>query len=312
MYSIRIVSNEPGERITGLGNLMQYSLPANAATRPIVVVGAGTLGRRIAAVFAAGGSDVRIVDLQEAQRVGALEYIDATLPELTARIAQDGSATTAGTVTAVEQVTDALSGAWLVIEAVPEKLEIKRPLFGDLDRFADEDALLATNSSSYASRYVIDNVTNPERVFNMHFAMPPTSMAVELMSDGHTSEGLLEDVAEELRRFGLAPFIAHAESTGFIFNRIWAAIKRESLAVVAEGVSTPEDVDAIMRANMGIPVGPFALMDQVGLDIVLDIEEHYAAETPTLPQGPRELLHRYVDAGKLGRKTGEGFYSYAE
>ncbi|SJN11298.1 3-hydroxybutyryl-CoA dehydrogenase; 3-hydroxyacyl-CoA dehydrogenase [Leucobacter sp. 7(1)] len=289
---------------------MQYSLPANAAERPIVVVGAGTLGRRIAAVFAAGGSDVRIADLQEAQREAALAYISETLPELTERLAQHGKAPVAGSVTAVEQVADALSGAWLVVEAVPEKLEIKRPLFGDLDRLADHDALLATNSSSYASRMVIDEVTNAERVFNMHFAMPPTSMAVELMSDGQTSEGLLEEVAEELRRFGLAPFIAHAESTGFIFNRIWAAIKREALAVVAEGVSTPEDVDAIMRANMGLPAGPFALMDQVGLDVVLDIEEHYAAETPTLPSGPRELLRRYVEAGKLGRKTGEGFYKH--
>lgn len=289
---------------------MQYSLPANAAERPIVVVGAGTLGRRIAAVFAAGGSDVRIADLQESQREAALAYISETLPELTERLAQHGKAPVAGSVTAVEQVADALSGAWLVVEAVPEKLEIKRPLFGDLDRLADHDALLATNSSSYASRMVIDEVTNAERVFNMHFAMPPTSMAVELMSDGQTSEGLLEEVAEELRRFGLAPFIAHAESTGFIFNRIWAAIKREALAVVAEGVSTPEDVDAIMRANMGLPAGPFALMDQVGLDVVLDIEEHYAAETPTLPSGPRELLRRYVEAGKLGRKTGEGFYKH--
>lgn len=291
---------------------MQYSLPTNAAERPIVVVGAGTLGRRIAAVFAAGGSDVRIVDLQEAQREAALAYVAEVLPELTERLAQQGLGSTPGAVIAVEQVADALSGAWLVVEAVPEKLEIKRPLFGDLDRLADHDALLATNSSSYASRMVIDEVTNAERVFNMHFAMPPTSMAVELMSDGQTSDGLLEEVAEELRRFGLAPFIAHAESTGFIFNRIWAAIKREALAVVAEGVSTPEDVDAIMRANMGLPAGPFALMDQVGLDVVLDIEEHYAAETPTLPTGPRELLRRYVDAGKLGRKTGEGFYTYGE
>lgn len=289
---------------------MEFTVPSNASERPIVVVGAGTLGRRIAAVFAAGGSDVRIADLQEAQRTAALEYITETLPELTERLEQQGRTVTAGRVTATEQVSDALSGAWLVVEAVPERLDIKRPLFGDLDRLADSDALLATNSSSYASRMVIDEVAKPERVFNMHFAMPPTSMAVELMSDGQTSEGLLDAVATELTRFGLAPFIAHAESTGFIFNRIWAAIKRESLAVVAEGVSTPEDVDAIMRANMGLAAGPFALMDQVGLDVVLDIEEHYAAETPSLPEGPRELLRRYVDAGKLGRKTGEGFYRY--
>ncbi|MGO2658226.1 3-hydroxyacyl-CoA dehydrogenase family protein [Mycetocola reblochoni] len=288
---------------------MQYTVPATAADRPIVVVGAGTLGRRIAAVFAAGGSDVRIADLQQPQRDDALAYVAETTPQLRERLG-DAAPAAAGRVTATADVVDALPGAWLIVEAVPERLDIKRPLFGTLDREADEDALLATNSSSYASRLVIDEVDHPERVFNMHFAMPPASMAVELMSDGSTSEGLLDAVAAELRRFGLLPFIAHAESTGFIFNRIWAAIKRESLEVVASGVSTPEDVDAIMRANMGIAAGPFALMDQVGLDIVLDIEEHYAAENPALPAGPRELLHRYVDAGKLGRKTGEGFYRY--
>lgn len=289
---------------------MNFTLPADAAERPIVVVGGGTLGRRIAAVFASGGSDVKIADLQEAQRTGALEYVETAVPELTARLESQGISAAAGTVTAVSEVEAALAGAWLVVEAVPERLDIKRPLFGTLDRLADADALLATNSSSYASSNVIDEVTNPERVFNMHFAMPPQSMAVELMSDGHTSEGLLDAVADELKRFGLAPFIAHAESTGFIFNRIWAAIKRESLAVVAAGVSTPEDVDAIMRANMGIATGPFALMDQVGLDVVLDIEQHYADENPHIPEAPRTLLREYIDAGKLGRKTGEGFYSY--
>ncbi len=289
---------------------MQFTVPANAQERPIVVVGGGTLGRRIAAVFASGGSDVRIAELQEPQRQAALDYVTEALPELTARLEKQGISATPGTVTTVPSVEESLPGAWLVVEAVPERLDIKRPLFGTLDKLADADAVLATNSSSYKSREVIDEVSNPERVFNMHFAMPPQSMAVELMSDGQTSEGLLPAVAEELKRFGLAPFIALAESTGFIFNRIWAAIKRESLAVVADGVSTPEDVDAIMQANMGIHAGPFALMDQVGLDVVLDIEEHYAAENPNLPEGPRTLLRSYVDAGKLGRKTGEGFFIY--
>ena len=151
--------------------------------------------------------------------------------------------------------SDALAGAWLVIEAVPERLDIKRPLFGTLDRLADA-------------------------------------------------------VAEEIRAFGLAPYIAAKESTDFIFNRIWAPIKRESLAVVAEGVSTPEDVDGIMRANMGIPAGPFQLMDQVGLDIMLDIENHYIDEFPGIPTASRDLVKKYVDAGKLGRKSGEGFYRY--
>ena len=286
---------------------MSFSLPTETADRAVVVIGGGTLGRRIAAVFASGGAIVRIADPSEAQRNAAATYVAETAPELAKKLADPRPVRPLETVA---DVKDALAGAWLVIEAVPERLDIKRPLFGMLDRFAEPDALLATNSSSYASREVITEVLHPERVFNMHFAMPPQSMAVELMSDGQTAPGVLEFVANEVRAFGLDPYIAQKESTGFIFNRIWAAIKRESLAVVAEGVSTPEDVDGIMRANMGIPAGPFQLMDQVGLDVVLDIEEHYLAEFPWIPSTSRDFVKGYVDAGKLGRKSGEGFYRY--
>ena len=106
------------------------------------------------------------------------------------------------------------------------------------------------------------------------------------------------------------PFEARRESTGFIFNRIWAAIKREALAVVAEGVARPEDVDGMFKVNWRALDGPFQLMDQVGLDVALDIENHYAEEFPHLPKNVRDLLQDYVDAGKLGVKTGEGFYTY--
>jgi 3-hydroxybutyryl-CoA dehydrogenase len=287
-----------------------FTVPEDFATRPIVVIGAGTLGRRIAAVFASGGAHVRINDLNAEQRDAALAYTQETVPQLNQRLEERGEQVQAGTVTATDDLSAALAGAWLVVEAVPERLDIKIPLFGQLDHLAEADALLATNSSSYASSAVIEKVERPQRVMNMHFAMPPASMAVELMSSGASTLTLLEQLATTLRRYGLDPYIARKESTGFIFNRIWAAIKRESLEVVASGVSTPEDVDGIMRANMGLAAGPFQLMDKVGLDVVLDIEEHYALEFPHLPTGPRELLHSYVDAGKLGRKSGEGFYKY--
>ena len=107
--------------------------------------------------------------------------------------------------------------------------------------------------------------------------------------------------------FGLYPFEARRESTGFIFNRVWAAVKRESLEVVAEGVSTPQDVDQMFQLNTG-GAGPFRMMDQVGLDVVLDIEEHYCAEHPEYPEGPRRLLRTYLEQGRLGVKSGAGFY----
>ncbi|WP_209326211.1 3-hydroxyacyl-CoA dehydrogenase family protein [Brevibacterium renqingii] len=291
---------------------MSYLAPKNIAERPVVIIGAGTLGRRIAAVFTSGGAQVRVVDTKEEQRRQAVDYVNETADELRTKTPHPDAVTIRELETYAEADSESLTDAWLVIEAVPERLDIKRPLFGTLDELAPADAILATNSSSYASREVIDEVEHTERVLNMHFAMPPTSMAVELMSDGATDETIIELLVEELPRFGIMPFVAHKESTGFIFNRIWAAIKRESLAVVADGVSTPEDVDAILKVNTGGALEPFRLMDQVGLDVVLDIEEHYAEENPNLPTGPRELLHSYVDAGRLGRKSGQGFYDYSE
>lgn len=272
----------------------------------MTVIGGGTLGRRIALMFASGGADTRVYDLSEQVRTDAVAYVEQTLPDVVA--SRDGAV--AGTVRGDDDLDTAVDGAWLVVEVIPERLELKPTVFGQLDRAVAADTILASNSSSYASRLMIDEVEHPERVLNMHFSMPPQQNAVDLMSDGQTDPAILEFLQEQLPRYGVFPFVAHRESTGFIFNRIWAAIKRESLAVVADGVSTPEDVEAMFRVDSGAPAGPFRMMDQVGLDVVLDIEDHYAAEDPHLPGGPRKLLHEYVDAGRLGVKTGRGFYSY--
>ena len=274
--------------------------------RPVAVVGAGTLGRRIALMFSTRGGEVRIFDQSADQREAATQYVDDTIDE-TLKIIGKG---VAGKVIPASTLADAVAGAWLVVEAVPERLDIKIPLWGEIDAAAADDAIFATNSSSYASSTMIENVRNPERMCNIHFYMPPMSNAVDLMSDGETARDVLDSLLTLLPEFGIHPFEAHRESTGFIFNRIWAAIKRESLEVVAEGVSTPQDIDEMFKINWHMPTGPFAMMDSVGLDVVLDIENHYAAENPNLPTGPRELLERYVDDGKLGRKTGEGFYTY--
>ena len=190
----------------------------------------------------------------------------------------------------------------------PQRLELKKEVFGQLDELAAADAILASNSSSYASRLFLDEVHHPERVLNIHFYMPPTQNAVDIMSSGQTDRDVIDFVMTTLPKFGLIPFEARRESTGFIFNRIWAAVKRESLEVVAEGVSTPQEVDRMFQVNTGSPAGPFRLMDKVGLDVVLDIEEHYRSEHPEYPEGPRRLLSSYVEQGRLGVKSGAGFY----
>jgi 3-hydroxybutyryl-CoA dehydrogenase len=272
----------------------------------VAVIGAGTLGRRVALMFATRGGTVRLCAPRAEQRAAAVDYVTQTLPKLVA----DRGFGEVGGATAAGSLEEALDDAWLVVESVPEKLDIKIEAWGQIDEAAPPDAIFATNSSSFPSRLMAEKVRDKTRLCNMHFYMPPEVNAVDLMSDGQTDRGLLDSLLTILPEFGVHPFEARKECTGFIFNRIWAAIKRESLAVVAEGVARPEDVDGMFKVNWRVPAGPFQMMDLVGLDVVLDIENHYAEEFPHLPKSVRDLLQSYVDAGKLGVKTGEGFYTY--
>jgi 3-hydroxybutyryl-CoA dehydrogenase len=283
---------------------MSFTVPKNFSSRSVAVVGAGTLGRRIALMFAAHGADVMIYDRSEAQRDAAVDFVANNLPALSGRLPD----VVPGVVWDIADLATAVHDAWLVVEAIPERLELKKEVFGQLDELAAADAILASNSSSYASRLFLDEVHHPERVLNIHFYMPPTQNAVDVMSSGQTDRDVIDFVMTTLPKFGLYPFEARRESTGFIFNRIWAAVKRESLEVVAEGVSTPQEVDRMFQVNTGSPAGPFRLMDKVGLDVVLDIEEHYCSEHPEYPEGPRRLLRSYVEQGRLGVKSGAGFY----
>jgi 3-hydroxybutyryl-CoA dehydrogenase len=267
--------------------------------RPVAVIGAGTLGRRIALMLVAGGTRVQLFSRSADSREAARRFVEEH------PMVASGST---GKLVLFDALEPAVAGAWLVIESVPEDLELKRRIFGDLDRLADADAILATNSSSYPSSELVDAVECPERLLNVHFQMPPELVAVELMSCGRTEPAIIDTLVERLPRYGLVPFAVRRESVGFLFNRIWAAIKRECVMVVAEGVSTPEEVDRIWQLSLGTEVGPFRLMDRVGLDVVLAIEEHYAAVRDGIPEGPRKLLREYVDQGRLGVKTGRGFY----
>ncbi len=274
------------------------------ARRPMAVIGSGTLGRRIALMASTRGGEVRIFDTQQRSLEEGLNYVTETLPAVVASI--PGAA--AGRLRGETDLATAVSNAWLVVEAVPEQLNLKQTLFGELDSLAPKDAILATNSSSYPSSRLIDKVAHPERVLNMHYYMPPEMPAVELMSCGRTDPAVIDFLMERLPLYGLVPFRVGRESVGFIFNRIWAAIKRESLSVVEEGVAEPEVVDRMWNLFTAHMSGPFRLMDKVGLDTVLAIEQHYAAVRRDVPEGPRKLLQRYVDGGWLGVKSGRGFY----
>lgn len=285
---------------------MSFDLPQNTDTRPFAILGAGTLGRRIALMLATRGAEVRLYDPNAEVRAAGVAYANAELPKVLPKI--EGG--TPGRIVASDDLGAALADAWHVVEAVPERLDIKLDLFRQVDALAPADAILATNSSSYPSSKLVGSVKNPARLLNTHYLMPPRATPVELMSCGQTDPAVIDLLARLLPGYGLTPYIVQRESMGFIYNRIWAAIKRESLAVVAEGVATAEAVDAIYSQATGEKSGPFRRMDAVGLDIVLSIEEHYAQEIPGLPEGPRTLLKQMLAEGRLGVKSGRGFYTY--
>jgi 3-hydroxybutyryl-CoA dehydrogenase len=287
---------------------MSYTLPRDVDDRPIAIDGAGTLGKRIGSVYAAAGTDVRIFDVSQAQREAARDYVNEQIDEVRSVLNLTGSRL--GQVAVFDDLAEAVRGAWMVIEAIPERLDLKREVLGQLDELVDTDAILASNSSSFPTSQMIDKIKRPERVLNTHYQQPPDLNAVELMSCGKTDESLIDALMEKIPQYGLVPFRVRRESDGFIFNRVWAAIKRECLMVVEEGVATPEDVDGMWEIFTAPGVPPFRLMDRVGLDVVLNIEEHYASVRPGLPEGPRKLLRELIEDGKLGVKSGRGFYEY--
>ena len=283
---------------------MTYALPANIADRPITVIGGGTLGRRIALMLSLQGAEVRVYNTSLAVARAALEYI-ATQRH---RAVEELGGNQAVRLAATDNLVDALRDAWLVVESVPDKLGLKQAIFADLDQLAAPDAVLASNSSSFASSEFIGGVNSPERVLNLHFYMPPDVRSVELMSSGHTDPRIIGLLMAELPKYALKPHRVRKQSAGFIFNRVWAAIKRESLLVVAEGVAEPQDVDALFADLFKSEITPFRFMDEVGLDVVLDVENHYC-EVAGIENKSAPMLQEYIARGWLGVKSGRGFYN---
>ncbi|KAE8147145.1 NAD(P)-binding protein [Aspergillus avenaceus] len=284
---------------------LTWQPPQNYRSRPVAVLGAGVLGRRIACIWASAGYDVRIRDPSPEQRADCTAYIQANVHSYGQKTSQSP-----GTFEAFEDIEATVSHAWLVIEAVPEKLELKIATFAQLEAVAPQDCILASNSSSYKTSEMIEKVSDATkaRILNMHYYMPPECMIVELMTDGYTDEGIFPFMVDRSKEAATLPYVARKQSTGFIFNRLWAAIKREVLTMLAEGVSVPEEIDS-MWTEMFIKSQnlPCALMDKIGLDTVAFIESHYVHERGLSPEKTVNFLKQnYLDHGKLGTKSEHG------
>jgi len=279
--------------------------------RTVAVIGAGLLGSQIAAMTAASGRPVRLYDVAPEAAAGALDRLRVMLEPVIARGALEWNLPDVlDRITPVASLAEAVTEADLVIEAVREHLPTKRTVLTEISRLAP-DALLATNSSSLPSSALADVVADPGRLANLHFFSEfwQKSM-VEVMGCGQTTEATIATLVEFGRSLGLFTAVVRGDSKGFIINRVWRAVKREVLLVVDEGHADPEDVDRLWAIFFATEIGPFGIMDGIGLDVIADIEESYIAVATDPADRGSATLHRLVEAGNLGRKTGSGFYDY--
>jgi 3-hydroxybutyryl-CoA dehydrogenase len=280
----------------------------------ITVIGAGTIGRQIALQTARNGLSVTLYDINAAMleraRDSQREQVAAWVA--TGKVLATEDAAIFERLHYATDIAAAVREADLAIEVVPERVDLKRAVFAQFDAHLRTDAIIATNSSSIRVSLLEDATGRPERVANLHFYLPVWDYPmVEIGGGTHTSEDTLEALTLFARRIDMLPLRVCKESTGFIFNRIWRAIKKEALKVVDSGVASHEDVDRAWMISYGrhnLP--PFALMDRIGLDVVKDIEEHYARESGDPSDLPPPILTEKVACGELGQKTGRGFYSY--
>ncbi|KIV92155.1 hypothetical protein PV10_06616 [Exophiala mesophila] len=280
------------------------------AGRAVAMLGAGTQGRRLAYMWSSKGRDVNVIDAQERQLTDAVKYID----ELRAGSGRSGVKWGNIKTFKAENLKSALQNVWLVVECVPERVELKRKVITQLNELAPEDAIIASNSSSHSISEILEglNLPNDRRILSAHSYWPPETDAIEIMGHSKTDPELVDFMLRESGEHGFSPFHVKQDSMGYIYNRIWAAIKREALFTAAEGVATPAEIDDIFKNILKTPKGPFEQMDVVGLDVVLDIENHYAEKRKDIPATPREYLKDYIKNGDLGVKSGRGFYDYGQ
>lgn len=279
--------------------------------KTIAVVGAGQMGRGIAQVCATAGYRVFVVDLNERLLADAVSKIAASLD----RAVERGTVTRPQREDALALIQpaakmDRLREAQLVIEAIPEDLALKQTLFAELHRVCHAEAILASNTSSISIAKLAAATARPDRVVGLHFMNPaPVMQLVEIVQARETSKETMHVVVEFTRKIGKAPVVAK-DIPGFIVNRILMPMINEAVFALEETVASPEDIDLAMTTGANHPVGPLALADRIGLDTVLAICEVLYQDLNDPKFSPCPLLRRYVEAGRLGRKTGRGFFLY--
>jgi len=279
----------------------------------VAVVGAGTMGNGIAHVFAQHGWDVTLVDIEPEALERALNTISTNIERLVKKAAgsrEQGAATLARIATSTK--LDAAKDAEIVVEAASENPKIKFDIFTALSRLVPPSTVLASNTSSISITEIAKHTDRPSKVIGMHFMNPvPLMPLVEVVRGQETGDGLVARVVEIAKELGKTPVVVN-DAPGFVSNRVLMPMINEAILCVQEGIATAEAVDQVMTLGMKHPLGPLALADLIGLDVCLAILEVLQEGFGDIKYRPARLLKEMVASGRLGRKSGVGFYVYRD
>ena len=280
----------------------------------VAVIGAGTMGNGIAHTFAQNGFKVQLIDINDSALKRGIENISKNLDRMVnkEKISETEKAETLDNITTFTSITEGVEYASLVIEAATENLDLKLKIFKQLDEDCPEDTILATNTSSISITQIASVTSRPEMVIGMHFMNPvPIMKLVEIIRGYNTSDEITNLVMDVSRALGKVPVEVN-DYPGFAANRILMPMLNESIETLYNGVAGVKDIDTVMKLGMAHPMGPLQLADFIGLDVCLSILNvmHDGFKNPKY--APCPLLVNMVRAGKLGIKSGEGFYDYSE
>jgi 3-hydroxybutyryl-CoA dehydrogenase len=281
------------------------------SVKTIAVIGAGTMGRGIAYAAAYGGYATVLEDISRDMLDKGVAWIASALDEGVARGKVDAAVRdrAVGLISTSSKVEDAIRDADLIVEAVPEEMEMKLELFTIFDKFAKPGAIFASNTSSLSIAEMSDVTVHRERCVGLHFFNPvPKMKLIELVRTPFTSDETVAACKEVGQRMG-KEIVVIKESPGFITSRVNAMIGNEAFAMLEAGIASAEDIDKALKLGLNHPMGPFELVDLVGLDVRLNILD-YLHGTLGEKYKPNALLRKYVQEGRLGRKVGRGVYEY--
>ena len=282
--------------------------------KTVAIIGSGFMGMQIAELAVLNGYPVRVYDIKKEALEKAKNKIKLVIDSYSLEGKYQGDAKQINDrLSYYQYITDAVKGSDLIIEVVPEKLELKRKVFAQIDKLAPTSAIIASNSSCIPVSKIAAAVRRKGKVANIHFyASGMKNYFVDIAGGTGTTNETLDLIDAWVRSIGCLPLRVKKECMGFVFNRIWRAVKRESLASWANGNADFRDIDRAWMIWTGMLSGPFAMMDGVGLDVVYDIEMEYCRDTKDPKDRPPDALKAMIDRGELGRKSGRGFYDWKE